>query len=311
MEKEIIVMVGMLGAGKSSVVEEYSRNGYSVVSDDIYGINKSEKVLKIMIQDGKEKIIIDNTHYNKASRAEVIKIGHENGYKVNCLHLTTSFEDAQYNTVSRMIRRHGKLLRSPQEYKDIKDPNIFPVAAMYRARKAFESPTTEEGFDLVMPRKFIRVHNGYTGKAIILDYDGTLRETTGTENPWPEHPDHVKIMPGRTKRLKEYQDNGYYLLGVSNQSWSSEDPSYPAKADACFKRTNELLGLDIDYMFCSHAPAPITCYCRKPGCGLGVEFIEKYKLDPALCIMVGDRTTDKTFAKRCGFQYMDQADFFK
>jgi len=27
--------------------------------------------------------------------------------------------------------------------------------------------------------------------------------------------------------------------------------------------------------------------------------------------MVGDMTTDKTFAIRSGFQYMDQADFFK
>jgi len=311
MSKEIIVIVALPAAGKSTLVDEYHKKGYIVISDDIQGINKSEKVLRIEVKGGTEKLIVDNTHYNKASRAEVIKIGKENGYKVNCLNLTTSFEDAQYNSVVRMIRRHGKLLRSPQEYKEIKDPNIFPVAAMYRARKAFEKPTLAEGFDSVTDVKFKRVHNGYTGKAIIIDYDGTVRETQGTENPWPEHPDHVKLMPGRTERLKEYRDKGYLLLGVSNQSWSSEDPSYVAKADACFKRTNELLGLDIDYMFCSHAPAPITCYCRKPGCGLGVEFIEKYKLDPALCIMVGDRTTDKTFAKRCGFQYMDQADFFK
>lgn len=304
-------MVGMLGSGKSTIVEKYKELGYVVVSDDLHGINRSEKKLKEVIATGAEKIIVDNTHYTKESRSDIIKIGHANGYKVNCLHLTTSFEDSQYNTCSRMIRRYGKLLRSPEEYKEIKDPNIFPVAAMYRARKMFVIPTTEEGFDSVETIKFVRIHNGYTGKAVILDYDGTIRETQGTDKPWPEHPDHVKIMPNRRERLLEYREKGYLLLGVSNQSWASEDPSYPALADACFKRTNELLGLDIDYLFCPHTSAPISCYCRKPGAGLGVELIEKYKLDPALCIMVGDRTTDKTFAKRCGFKYMDQADFFK
>jgi histidinol phosphatase-like enzyme len=56
---------------------------------------------------------------------------------------------------------------------------------------------------------------------------------------------------------------------------------------------------------------PITCYCRKPAPGMGAYFIEKYKLNPAKCIMVGDMGSDKTFAARCGFQYADASEFFK
>lgn len=44
--------------------------------------------------------------------------------------------------------------------------------------------------------------------------------------------------------------------------------------------------------------------------GLGVHFIEKYKLNPAKVMMVGDMTSDKTFATHCGFQYVDAEDFF-
>ena len=44
--------------------------------------------------------------------------------------------------------------------------------------------------------------------------------------------------------------------------------------------------------------------------GLGVEFIEVYKLDPKQCIVVGDQTSDKTFARRCGFNYIDANTFF-
>jgi len=45
--------------------------------------------------------------------------------------------------------------------------------------------------------------------------------------------------------------------------------------------------------------------------GLVVEFILKHKLNRKECIFVGDMTTDETFAKRAGFQYVDHAEFFK
>ena len=78
----------------------------------------------------------------------------------------------------------------------------------------------------------------------------------------------------------------------------------------CYEYTNELLDVPIDYAFCPHPAFPQVCYCRKPIPGLGVAFIEKYKLDPSKCTMVGDMTTDKTFAQRCGFQYRDAEEFF-
>ena len=39
-------------------------------------------------------------------------------------------------------------------------------------------------------------------------------------------------------------------------------------------------------------------------------FIEKYKVDPAKSIMVGDMTSDKTFANRLGITYIDVKDFY-
>lgn len=79
----------------------------------------------------------------------------------------------------------------------------------------------------------------------------------------------------------------------------------------CFQKTNELLGLEIDYKFCPHRAYPQVCYCRKPMPGLGVIFIEEYKLNPTKCIMVGDMKTDNTFADRCGFKYIPARHFFK
>jgi hypothetical protein len=259
--KKLVIVVGLPAAGKTSQVQKYIDEGYVVLSRDANGY-AFDRLFDEHLAKGTEKLILDNTFYSKESRGVFIVQAANAGYEVNCLYIKTSFEDAQYNAVTRMIRRQGKLLTNSEEYKKIKDPNIFPVAALYRARKAFQPPSFSEGFTEIKGIPFERAPNGWTNKAIILDADGTLRKTGGTENPWPEDPSHVEILPGRTERLKEYLAKGYILLGVSNQSWVSKDPAGHAKAEACFKRTNELLGLDIEWRFCTHNPAPITCYCR-------------------------------------------------
>ena len=160
--------------------------------------------------------------------------------------------------------------------------------------------------------KFVRKEDPtFTNKALIVDYDGTLRECIGGNEKYPVSKDQIEIKPGRTKVLQAYKDKGYILLGISNQSGIAKGELSEATAIELFDHTNKLLGIDIAYRFCSHQSAPISCYCRKPMCGVGVEFILKHKLDRKNCIFVGDMTTDKTFASRAGFQYVDQAEFFK
>ena len=44
--------------------------------------------------------------------------------------------------------------------------------------------------------------------------------------------------------------------------------------------------------------------------GFAVEFVERYRLDPARCIYVGDMKSDQRFAEGAGFTYFDAEDFF-
>ena len=148
-------------------------------------------------------------------------------------------------------------------------------------------------------------------KAVIFDYDQTLRDVpAGSPYQYPVKPSDVIVLPNRYKTILDYKNRGYRLLGASNQSGVSKGILSHENACLCFAETNNQLHMDIDYMFCPHSVPP-TCYCRKPQSGIGVYFIEKYKLNPSECIFVGDQTTDKTFAQRLGFQYVDQLDFFK
>ena len=306
------MLMAFPGAGKSTLVKEYTDQGFFKISRDDYGGGLSElnDVIDRNIKMGKEKIILDNTYMTQDSRREAIQLAKKNGFWITGIHLNTSIEDSMYNAVSRMIGRHGKLFMTPDDYKKSKDPNMFPIAALYKAKKAFEKPSTAEGFDEIKTVNFKRLSKGYTNKAVILDYDGTLRKTKSGEL-FPTDPSDIEILPGRTARLKEYIAKGYILLGVSNQSGVAKGQLSYETAVKCFEKTNELLGLDIDVKFCPHSVPPITCYCRKPGVGFGVEFVEKYKLNPADCIMVGDMTSDATFAKRSGFKYVPADQFFK
>lgn len=309
---EIVIIMGYNAAGKSTTVDSFVKQGYHRINRDTTGGNLEGqvKIAEYTILDGKtKKLVFDNTYPTIESRASLIKFAKNWKAKLTCYWLTTSFEDAQLNACIRMVKKTGKLM-SPQEMKATKDPNLFPPVALFNYRKVFQKPTKAEGFDEIIEVPFTRVWAPeYKNKALILDYDGTLRESTG-EQKYPIELADIKMLPNRSERLLEYQKNGYRLLGASNQSGIARGTP-EAKVIACFEETNERLGIDIEYMYCPHRIPPVSCYCRKPHPGMGAYFIETYKLNPKDCIMVGDMTTDETFAERCGFQYVHADTFFK
>lgn len=316
MTNEVILMCGMPASGKSTIVKEYVAKNYVHLSRDISGgaMEGFHKQLKACLaQHFKLNYILDCTYVTVEMRKIAIDIAKAAGYNIKCIFMNTSFEDCQFNAISRMMDKAGYLIKDNDDYKKINDPNLFPVVVLYKARKEFVKPTIAEGFDSIEEVKFKRRKNpAYTNKAIILDYDGTLRETKpGSAHKFPTKVDEVIVFKDRGEILREYKAKGYLLLGISNQAGIAKKDLTKEQAIECFEFTNKELGVDIDYAFCEHSVPPIICYCRKPGAGLGVEFIETYKLNASECIFVGDMTSDETFAKRCGFQYKDHNEFFK
>ena len=312
MNKNITIICGINAAGKSTLVEDYVSKGYARVNRDFDGSSLDECAIsaKNLIRDFHNPVVLDNTYPSVKSRASIISTAKTVGVPIHCVHLTTSMEDAQLNACLRMIRRTGKIL-GPEDFKKFNDPNLFPPAAIYHYRKEFQKPTKAEGFASVTEVPFVRQWGReYNNKAILVDYDGTLRLSTGTQK-YPVLKSDIKILPKRAEILNEYKKNGYYILGVSNQSGVAKKVITHEECTQRFVDTNKMLGNLVDeFMFCPHSVPPIVCYCRKPAPGLGAYFIEKYKLNPANCLMVGDMTSDKTFAGRCGFEYEDANEFF-
>lgn len=308
---EVVMLMGIQASGKTSASQDFINKGYVHLNRDQIGgtLEKLVPMLSTQLSQGLN-VLLDNTFGTKKSRKPFIEACQQQNVPIRCLHMDTSIEHAQFNAAKRIINRYGKLL-SLEEIKASKDPNVFPVAVLFSYHKNFEEPTTAEGFTAIEKIKFVRHKDpSYNNKALILDYDGTLRQTISGQD-YPIESSDVQVIPGRSAILQQYKSEGYLLLGVSNQSGVGKGKLSHGAAKACFDKTNELLGHDIDYVYCPHGSFPIACYCRKPLPGWAVFFIEKYKLNASECIMVGDMTSDKTFAKRAGFKYFDQADFFK
>jgi len=309
----ILLIMGYTASGKTIIAKEYEEQGYHRLNrDDIGGtldglVNYLDRLYKT---EDKTKFVMDNTYPTIKSRISVINWAKDNEFEIECKWIDIEVGDALYNASKRMIDNYGKLL-TPEDIKKSKDIGVYSPAVIYRYRKAFEEPTLQEGFHKVEKIKFTRNIDKsiHTKKAILLDYDGTIRKTKSGEK-YPITSEDIEILPNRTKILKNCQKEDHLLLGVSNQSFIAKGVFTLEQAQQCFENTHEMLGVDIDYLFCPHQAYPQVCYCRKPMPGMGVQFIEKYKLDPSQCIMVGDMKTDQTFAERCGFQFINAQNFF-
>ncbi len=307
----VVMIVGYPAAGKSTVAKTYLDQGYTILNRDTAGgkiAGLVPKMIELIKQD--KDIILDNTFPTVEVRKQFIDAAKTNSADIICEWLNTSIEDAQFNACMRMINKVGKILCA-EEMKVSKNPNFFPPAVQYKYKKEFQKPTLEEGFTMMATRAFEREFpKDWVNKAIIFDYDGTLRDTISGAK-WPQDPKDVKLLSYRDKeRLDYWISAGYLLLGASNQSGIAKGTPSEADAIACFEKTNKLLGHKIDYKFCPHRVPPISCYCRKPMPGMAVELFWKYKLDPRECIMVGDMTSDKTFAKRSHMKFMHADEFF-
>ncbi len=308
----VIMICGAPASGKSTLVKSLLNSKTIYLSRDKEGGNVSDLLPKLEKSlQNKEDVVLDNLFTTIDSRKPFIDLCKKYNTDISCEYMTTSIEDCTFNAVQRSFSLIGKF-PSPEEIRSAKHPNIFPPAVLFKYKKEHQKPTVAEGFSKINEHSFSRKDDpSFVNKALILDYDGTLRECVGGNGKYPVSEDQIVIKDNVKNKLLDFKNKGYILLGVSNQSGVHKGDLTYEKCCELFDHTNKLLGVDIDYKFCPHQSAPISCYCRKPQTGTFVEFMLKYKLDRKQCLMVGDMTSDKTMATRAGIKYYDQAEFFK
>ena len=312
MKQQITMVLGAPSSGKSTLTKELVSEETSVLNRDTEGGKIVDLLPKMesLIKD-KKSIVLDNLFPTIEVRKPFLEMAKKYDIPIVCNWMKTSIEDATFNFVQRAIGILGTF-PEPELVKKSKHPNIFPPTVLFKYKKEFQKPTVDEGFSSINECNFLRKDDpAFSNKAVIVDYDGTLRDCINGNDKYPVSAEQIKIKPNCKKILQSYKDKGYLLLGCSNQSGIAKGELTYDKAIELFNYTNNQLGLDIEYRFCPHQSAPISCYCRKPQVGIFVEFMLKHKLSRKDTIFVGDMTTDATFAKRSGIQYIDQSEFFK
>lgn len=315
LNKDIILMVGLPGSGKSTYVEKYEKTGYTILSMDKNTMTSSFDThsINLQIKKGNNKIVIDNTNITKDIRKIFINYAMSNNLTIGIHWINTSKEDCLINSLHRMYKNYGQIFMHISDIKNAnvkQEPNSFVLSAIFNMSKTFEKPTNDE-CDIEIT-KFNRIDDwNYTNKAIFIDLDGTVRESVG-EQPYPIKKSDIKILTNSENILKEYKKDGYMIIAVTNQSAVSKGILSKNDVIDLINETNNMLGDVIDdYYYCPHLPPKETCYCRKPQSGMGIYMMHKYKLNLNSCIMVGDSTSDKTFANRLNMNFYSPDIFFK
>jgi aryl-alcohol dehydrogenase-like predicted oxidoreductase/predicted kinase len=302
-EGEVVLVMGIPAAGKSTVAAALVAEGYQRLNRDEAGGSLARLATRLdqLCGAGASRIVLDNTYVSRASRAPVIEAAQAHGLPVRCIWLSTSVEDAQVNAAWRMVSKYGRLL-SPEEIRrhSKRDMAVFGPGVQFRYQRELEPTAADEGFAAIEVVEFERrFDSSFTNRAVIVWLDDVLREGRSGE-----------VYADRGDMLRQYRADGWLILGLSWQPGVSDGTTTTADVDAQLLRMQESLGLAIDVEYCAHPAGPPICWCRKPLPGLGVLFIYRHRLDPSRCIYVGSGTQDPGFARRLGFEYRAAGDFF-
>ncbi len=209
-EGEIVLVMGLPGAGKSTVAKTLAARGYARLNRDEAGGSLRALVPKLeaLVASGSSRIVLDNTYVTRKSRAPVLQAAWQTGLPVRGLWLSTSVEDAQVNAVTRIVLEHGRLLMPDEMQRAAKDDvSAFGPAVQFRYQRELEMPDVAEGFTRVDVLPFIRRHNpASTNRAVIIWCDGVLaRSRSGRRAPSSPDDLDVDAIRGRGEVLRQYR----------------------------------------------------------------------------------------------------------
>ena len=145
------------------------------------------------------------------------------------------------------------------------------------------------------------VANVSSHKALFLDRDGVVIDYV----PYLSRPEQVNIPPGAGQALKQWQDHGYYLILITNQSGVDRGYFNLEDVEAVHRRIREVyepFGVRFaDIFLCPHHPEA-GCDCRKPSPQMLIEAAQKHHISLPDSYFLGDAPSDLEAALQAGCQ---------
>jgi aryl-alcohol dehydrogenase-like predicted oxidoreductase/predicted kinase len=282
-EAEVVLVMGIPGAGKSRLAETYAARGYRRLNRDERGgsLRKLAAALDDDLSSGVERLVLDNTYLTRASRSYVLDAAARHGAPVRCVWLDTPLADAQVNLVERLLERVGRL-PTPDELKQLarREPGLMAPTSQMRSLRELEPPSAEEGFAAVEHTGFARAPRTERSRAGIFVAAGAL-DAPGWEN----------VLGGVEPRAPHLVFD-----------WSPEGS--PDDVAEHVVRLSSIVTGPVEGAVCPHGAGPPVCWCRPPLPGLPLAFARTYGVDPARSTLVGSTTAHRTLAANIGARFL-------
>jgi aryl-alcohol dehydrogenase-like predicted oxidoreductase len=279
---DIVIVMGIPGAGKSRVAAGYVERGYLRLNRDERGgsLRKLAADLDEQLTAGARRAVLDNTYLTRAVRSRVIEAAGRHSLAVRCVWLDTPLAQAQVNLAERLLDRFGSL-PTPEQIRDAarREPWLMLPTSQMRALRELEPPSLDEGFAAIETVPFARASASgerpgvFVGAAAVAH--GGFAEALANGDPAAPH-----------------------LLF----EWTPDDDQNGLRGEAALLASAVTGPLEV--AVCPHPGGPPSCWCRPPLPGLLLAFARAHSIDTASSILVGCSRAHRTLATTLGARFV-------
>jgi aryl-alcohol dehydrogenase-like predicted oxidoreductase/predicted kinase len=266
---EVVLLMGIQGAGKSTLAAEWAGRGYERLNRDERTGTMADlhRALEKTLAGGARRIVLDNTYTTRATRQVAIEVARRHRARVLGVWLDTPLAEAQANVVFRMLEAHDRLLE-PDQIARARDPSSLGPGALARLMRELEPPVREEGFASLEHVPFVRRPRADRDRiAELVALEAALRG----------------VRPA----------NGLGLV-------------FGWKPDVTATELAELATtLGVPVRCCPHPGGPPRCWCRPPLPGLLLEFAVREQVDLGRSVVLGTKPVHAAIARAAGALYRD------
>jgi aryl-alcohol dehydrogenase-like predicted oxidoreductase/predicted kinase len=276
---EVVLVMGIPGAGKSRVAEEHVAHGYLRLNRDERGgsLRELAAALDEALAAGERRVVLDNTYLTRASRSHVVEAAARYGVTARCVWLDTPLAQAQVNLVERLLDRFGAL-PTPDALRESAraEPGLLAPTSQMRALRELEPPADDEGFAEIERVEFERAPR--EGRAGVFVAAAALGQPGWEEAIRSAEPDTPLLLFDWAESAGHLRDLAAKLAAAA---------SGPVETAAC-----------------PHGGGPPTCWCRPPLPGLPLAFARTHGVDPARSLLVGTSPAHRTLATTLGARHV-------
>jgi aryl-alcohol dehydrogenase-like predicted oxidoreductase/adenylate kinase family enzyme len=278
---DIVIVMGIPGAGKSRLAARYVERGHVRLNRDERGgsLRALAGELDEHLAAGVRRAVLDNTYLTRAVRSRVIETAERYSLAVRCVWLDTPLAQAQVNLVERLLERFGSL-PTPEQIRVAarREPWLMLPTSQMRALRELEPPSIDEGFAAVERVPFARVPVGGERPGVFVGAAATRQRGIG----------HA---------LADADPAAPHLLF----DWAPDGDAGSLRGEAA--RIATAVTGPVEVAVCRHSAGPPRCWCRPPLPGLPLAFARAHSIGPARSILIGCMPAHRTLATTLGASY--------